>query len=277
MNPSTQKLNINGIELNVLLTGPEDGPPVLLLHGFPDDHSLWRHQIPALVNAGYRVIAPDTRGTGESQLLPRVSDYRLEHLVADQIALLDHLSVNQVSLVAHDWGAVQGWELVLRHPERFNRYLALSVGHPWCYTRAGFEQKLKGWYAYFFQTRALARWVFSLNDWNVFRRFLRFESEWPHIKEQYSRPGRFAAGQNYYVSNFWKLLTAPPTPAQVPVMGVYSTADIALVEKQMTMSENLCPKGWRYERLEGVSHWLTLDAPDRVTTLMLDYLKSPPK
>ena len=275
MHTSTQKLKINGIELNVLIDGPEDGPPVLLLHGFPDDHTVWRYQIPELVKAGYRVIAPDTRGTGESELLPRVSDYGMEHLVADQIALLDHLGIQKVRLVAHDWGAIQGWELVLTHPERFDRYLALSVGHPWCYTRAGWQQKQKGWYVYFFQTGALARWVCSLNDWNVFRYFLRFESEWPHIKQQYSRPGRFTAGQNYYVSNLKKWHSAPPTPAQIPVMGVYSTADIALVEKQMTLSEKLCLRGWRYERLDGVGHWMTLEAPERVNPLMLDYLKSP--
>jgi pimeloyl-ACP methyl ester carboxylesterase len=274
MNSSTQLLKINGIELNVLLAGPENGPPVLLLHGFPDDHTVWRHQIPELVKAGYRVIAPDTRGTGDSELLPKVSDYGMKHLVADQIALLDYLGLKKVRLVAHDWGAIQGWALVLRYPERFDRYMALSVGHPWCYTRAGWQQKQKGWYVYFFQTGALARWICSLNDWNVFRYFLRFESEWPHIKQQYSRPGRFAAGQNYYVSNLRKWHAAPPTPAQIPVMGVYSTADIALVEKQMTLSEKLCPKGWRYERLEGVGHWMTLEAPDRVTALMLDYLKS---
>lgn len=110
------KRKINGIDLNFLIDGTEDGPPVLLLHGFPDDHNLWRYQIPALVKAGYRVIAPDTRGTGGSELLPRVSDYRLERLVADQISLLDYLGIKQVRLVAHDWGALQGWELVLRHP-----------------------------------------------------------------------------------------------------------------------------------------------------------------
>jgi pimeloyl-ACP methyl ester carboxylesterase len=274
MNTSAQKLKINGIEINVLQAGPKEGPPVLLLHGFPDDHSVWRYQIPVLVAAGYRVIAPDTRGTGDSQMMPRVSDYKLKHLIADQIALLDHLGIRQARLVGHDWGAVQGWELVLRHPDRFDRYMALSVGHPWCYTRAGWLQKRKGWYTYFFQLRSLARWVVSRDDWNVLRRYLRFESEWPHIKERYARPGRFTAGQNYYISNFLKLLRAPATPVQVPVMGVYSTADIALVEKQMTMSERLCQKGWRYERLDGVSHWMSLDAPDRVNTLILDFLNS---
>lgn len=268
---ATRKLRVNGVELNVLLAGPEDGAAVLLLHGFPDDHTVWRHQVPALAAAGYRVVAPDTRGCGDSELLPRASDYRLEYLVADQVALLDALGIRTAKLLGHDWGAVQGWHLAMRHPERFDRYLAMSVGHPWCYLRAGWRQKVKGWYAFFFQLRGLARWAFTAGDFAFARRFADFGSEWPRVQERFLRPGRFAAGQNYYVANLWTLMRAPPVPVQVPVMGVYSSGDRYLTEEQMTLSERLVPRGWRYERLDGVNHWMQLDAPERVTALMLDY------
>ena len=273
MSLETRLIHVNGIDLNVLDAG--DGPPVLLLHGFPDDHTLWRHQIPALVAAGYRVIAPDTRGCGRSQLLPRVADYRFKHLVADQIALLDALGIDRVRLIGHDWGAVQGWQIALRHPERVERYMAMSVGHPYCYLRAGWRQKLKGWYVFAFQARAVARWLFSLGGWTLFGRLLRFPEEWPFVRERIARPGRFAAGQNYYVANLGALVTARAQPVSMPVTGVFSTGDIALVERQMTDSAPLAPSGWHYERLANVNHWMQLSAPQRVTTLMLDFLRHP--
>jgi len=267
-----RKIQVNGIELNVLLAGPENGSAVLLLHGFPDDHTVWRNQIPALAAAGYRVIAPDTRGCGESQLLPCESDYKIEHLVADQIALLDTLGLTQVKLVGHDWGAVQGWQLVFRHPERFESFMAMSVGHPWCYRRAGLRQKVRSWYLHFFQLGSLAERFFSLGNWTVFCLLLRYSALRPAIRARYSRPGRFLAGQSYYIANVGSLMTCGPTPAQVPVMGVFSSRDIALVEKQMTDSAPLCPKGWRYARLKGVNHWMQLHAPEKVTALMLEFL-----
>ena len=147
-------IKVNGIRLNLRLEG--EGPPVLLVHGFPDSHAVWRRQIPALVAAGFQVIAPDTRGCGDSEISPDVADYRLENLVADLVGLLDHLGVDKVRLVAHDWGAVIAWHLVLAHPERVERYIPLSVGHPACYAHGGLMQKLKGYYALLIQLRGIA-------------------------------------------------------------------------------------------------------------------------
>src|SRR5512139_1273380 len=116
MDGSPRRMRVNDVELSVLIEG--EGPDVLLVHGFPDDHAVWRKQIPALVAAGYRVIAPDTRRCGDSDVPPRVADYRLDVLVSDLLALLDALGIEKVRLVAHDWGAVQGWHFAIRHPER---------------------------------------------------------------------------------------------------------------------------------------------------------------
>ena len=101
------RMRVNDVELNVVVLG--EGPEVLLVHGFPDDHTVWRNQIPALVDAGYRVIALDTRGCGESEIKPREGDYAIDKLVADLLALLDALGIAKVRLVGHDWGAVQAW------------------------------------------------------------------------------------------------------------------------------------------------------------------------
>src|SRR5450631_2812153 len=105
MNFNRRTVNVNGQQLNVIVEG--QGPDVLLVHGFPDDLTVWRHQIPVLVAAGYRVIALDTRGCGESEVPPSTADYRIEKLVPDIVGVLDALGIRTVRLVGHDWGAVQ--------------------------------------------------------------------------------------------------------------------------------------------------------------------------
>lgn len=162
-----RKLRVNGIDLNVAVHGA--GPAVLLVHGFPDDGAVWRRQVPALVSAGYQAIMPDLRGCGESDAPAHRRDYRLELLVADLAGVLDALGVARVQLIAHDWGAVIGWQFCMRHPQRVTRYAALSVGHPNAYAGGPLEQKLKGYYVLLFQLRGLAETGLRAFDWFLFR------------------------------------------------------------------------------------------------------------
>jgi len=264
-------LRINGFAMNVIDVG--SGAPVLLVHGFPDTHAVWRHQIPALVAAGYRVIAPDTRGCGDSEMLPKVADYHIDHLVADLAALLDTLDVPRVKLVAHDWGAVIAWRFVIAHPARVERYVALSVGHPTAYARGGIAQKLKGFYVLAFQLRGLAEWLLKAWDWAVFRHFTRFPEEVPHWREALSRPGRLTAGINYYRANLALIVPREFPPITVPVTGIYSDGDRFLTEGQMIASARYCAAGFRYLKVSGANHWMQLDAPDKVTPLILEALR----
>jgi pimeloyl-ACP methyl ester carboxylesterase len=271
--PPSASLRIpaNGIELNVVVAG--DGPPVLLVHGFPDCHDVWRQQIPALVAAGYRVIAPDTRGCGDSDAPAGREHYRLDLLVSDLVAVLDALCVGKVRLVAHDWGAVIGWYFAVRHPERVDRYAALSVGHPTAYAKGPLEQKLKGWYTLFFQLRGIAEWLLRLGHWKLFRSVIRFDEEAPHCIARLARPGRLTAAINYYRANLWTILFRPLPKAKVPVMGVWSDGDAFLAEGQMVDSKRYVDAPFRYERVDGANHWLQLTAPERVNALLLDYLR----
>lgn len=271
MSSATRRITVNGVELNVVVEG--EGPDVLLVHGFPDDHSVWRHQIPALVAAGYRVIAPDMRGCGESEAPIGRRSYTLDLLVGDLVALLDALGIGKVRLVAHDWGAVIGWQLAIRHPERVDRYFALSVGHPTAYARGPLEQKLKGWYTVFFQVPWLAEWCLRAGNWWMFRTFARYARESPHWIERLRRPGRLTAAINYYRANLVAMLFGRHAHAGVPVFGVWSDGDAFLAEAQMIDSQRYVNGSWRYERVEGANHWLQLEAPERVNALMLDYLQ----
>jgi pimeloyl-ACP methyl ester carboxylesterase len=115
----------NGIELSVTEAG--EGPAVVLLHGFPELAYSWRHQLPALAEAGYRAIAPDMRGYGRSSRPDAITDYDLEHLCGDVIGLLDELGIDRAVVVGHDWGSMVAWGLAVRAPDRLHGVVGMSV------------------------------------------------------------------------------------------------------------------------------------------------------
>jgi pimeloyl-ACP methyl ester carboxylesterase len=117
----------NAIRMAVYEQG--DGPPVVLLHGFPELAFSWRHQLPALAAAGYRAIAPDLRGYGRSDVPPDVRDYRIEALIADVHGLLDALELESATFVGHDWGALVLWQMAMRAPQRIERLVILNIPH----------------------------------------------------------------------------------------------------------------------------------------------------
>lgn len=271
---SMQRMRGDGVELAVLVEG--QGPAVLLIHGFPDDHRVWRHQMPALVAAGFRVIVPDLRGCGRSEAPGAVRAYHLDHLIADLVAVLDALGIERTQVVGHDWGAVIGWQLAMRHPDRVSRYAALSVGHPLAYARGGLEQKLKGWYVLAFQLRGVAEWALRAHDWSLFRRLTTQASEVGHWIDRLSEPGRLRAAINYYRANLGIIIPRAYPPLTMPVLGIWSSGDRFLSEAQMTDSAALVQGSWRYQRVDGASHWLQLEAPARINELLLDFLELPP-
>jgi pimeloyl-ACP methyl ester carboxylesterase len=271
MNSKGQMIETNGIRLNVLIHG--DGPDVLLLHGFPDSAYLWRKQIPALAEAGYRVIAPDLRGSGLSDAPEGRISYTLDKLIKDVSGLLDHLGVKRTRVVGHDWGAILGWFFVIEHPEYVDRYVALSVGHPTSYQKAGIAQKLRSWYAFTYQPPAVPEILSKAFNWRLTRVLTRNHSEMDRWIEDKARPGRLTAAINWYRANLNALLFGSTPHAKVPVFGIWSSGDIYLTERQMTTSEKYVDAPWRYERIENSSHWIPLDAPDRLNALLLEYFR----
>jgi pimeloyl-ACP methyl ester carboxylesterase len=270
--PTGSRHTVNGIEMHVVIAG--SGPDVLLLHGFPDSHKLWRHQIPAMVAAGFRVIAPDLRGFGLTEI-PKggVAAYRMDQLVADVVSLLNVLGIAKVRLVGHDWGAAIGWQTAILHPDRIDRYVAISVGHPTSFKRGGFEQKVRSWYMLMFQLRGFAEWLVSVNDFKLFGQLSGFPQEVPNWKADLGRPERLTAALSYYRANIALMLSSDIGDATVPVMGIWSTRDTALTEQQMVNSAQFCKAGWRYERIDNVGHWVPLEAPERLNHLLIDYLR----
>jgi pimeloyl-ACP methyl ester carboxylesterase len=139
----------DGVELAVWEEG--DGPAILLLHGFPDTHGLWRHQVKALRGAGLRAIAPDLRGRGESGWPATVEEYAITRSVADMLCVLHALEIERAHVVGHDFGAVVAWVLAGLHPDRVDHLVVMSVGHPATAARRTIEQREKAWYTLLFQ------------------------------------------------------------------------------------------------------------------------------
>jgi pimeloyl-ACP methyl ester carboxylesterase len=263
----------DGVELAVLDEG--DGQAVLLLHGFPDSSALWRYQVPALVGAGFRAIAPDLRGFGESDRPRDVSDYSIRRSFVDMITLLDELEIERAHVVGHDFGAGLAWVLAGLAPERVDRLVVLSVGHPNTLREPSVEQREKFWYQLFFQFTGIAEQLLTRDDWRLFRQFARGAPDRDRYLEDLSRPGALTAGLNWYRANSApqrELEDRPAFPAaQADTLGIWSSGDAYLLEEGMARSGAFVTGTWRYERIEDASHWVQLDAADRVNELLLEF------
>jgi pimeloyl-ACP methyl ester carboxylesterase len=124
----SRTVSTNGVDLHLLEAGG-DGPVVLLAHGFPELAYSWRHQLPALAEAGYRAVAPDQRGYGRSSRPGAIEDYDIHHLVGDLVGVLDDLGADRAVVVGHDWGSMVASHLALLHPERVHALVNMSVPH----------------------------------------------------------------------------------------------------------------------------------------------------
>jgi pimeloyl-ACP methyl ester carboxylesterase len=275
------RIAVGTVELEVQVEEPADdprGPAVLLLHGWPDSHRLWRHQVPALAAAGFRTIAPDLRGFGASDRPADVAAYGLAQIIGDVLGVLDHLELDRVHVVGHDWGAAVAWALAALVPDRIDHLVALSVGHPLAFRDAGFPQREKSWYVLLFQFEGTAeRWL-SDDGYANFRAWSRHPDADAAIADL-SRPGALTASLNWYRANLPPAtLVEPPLevpPVSRPTMGLWSKGDMHLVEENVTGSAAHVTGGWRYERIDGAGHWIPLDAPDELTRLLLDFLPAP--
>lgn len=249
-----------GLALSYLDTTPEasDKPVVLLLHGFPDSAEMWSGVARGLVAAGYRCIAPDTVGCGESAIAPRVGDHRMSAITGDFIALLDRLGIGEVAVIGHDWGALLAWYLAAHHPQRVRRMVAVSVGHPMAYAHAGLSQKLRGWYTVFFQLRGVAEYLLQREGPTHLTRLVVTHPNPVEVMQRMHQPGRLTAALRIYRANLLDVLFKRCPPVKCPVLGVWSTGDDYLTERQMRDSVKFVEAAFHMEIVEG-GHWIPLE------------------
>jgi pimeloyl-ACP methyl ester carboxylesterase len=267
------RIDVEGIGFEVDDDG--DGPAVVLLHGWPDSRRLWREQVPALRAAGFRTVVPDLRGMGDSDRPQGVDAYAVPYLVGDVMGIMDALGIERAHVVGHDWGAALAWVFASLVPDRVDRLVTVSVGHPTAFATAGFEQRQKSWYMLLFQFEGIAEQWLSDDDFAHFREWAGHPDA-DAVVADLARPGALTAGLNWYRANLGPATWVEPPldlpPVAAPTLGVWSSGDLALTEEQMLGSARHVTGPWRYERLEDVGHWIPIEAPAALNRLLLDFL-----
>jgi len=266
-----RSIQANGVSLYVEDHG--SGAPVLLIHGWPDSALLWRHQIPFLVANGFRVIAPDLRGLGRSDRPPEVAAYALPRAVADMTRILDALGIEAAHVVGHDFGAAVAWLMAMLRPDRVSKLVAISVPHP--LVPRTMRQHEMAWYQLFFQFTGVAEATIQHDGWAWMRAFSRGNGDLDRWIEDLSRPGALTAALNWYRANLAPRMPGPPPellPVKAPTLGIWSTGDDYLDGQRMQESGGYVAGPWRYEQIADASHWIPLDAPGQLNTLLLDWL-----
>lgn len=278
----------NGLTFNVAEAGPEDGPLVLMLHGFPESWYGWRHQIGPLAEAGFRVVAPDQRGYGASSRPRGVDAYRLDHLVDDVVGLVAALGRGRASgIVAHDWGGIVAWAAIERHPERFERAVILNAPHPAAMQaslRSDPAQQLRSWYIALFQVPGLAEWALGRKEHRALIRGMTttarpgtFEpSDLEVERANWSEPGALRAMLNWYrAARRLPRLPWPDSPIRVPTRLIWGSKDHALGPGVARLSYAQCQTA-SLEWIDEATHWVAHEEPARVAALILDWLRRGP-
>lgn len=267
----------NGLSFAALACG-EEGPLALCLHGFPDSAHTWRHLLPELAAAGYRAVAPWTRGYAPT-VVPHNGDYSAAALTADANALHEALAGDgDAVLVGHDWGAMTAYNAGAAAPERWRRLVTIAVPPPGVATNAFFRyaQLKRSFYIMLFQT-PLAELVVGADDlvfieklWADWSPSYDGSADLPMVKDALRAPANLAAAIGYYRAMF-TIGGGDKSPPQ-PTLYLHGNEDGAFLVEGVTGTEDNLSQDSRVEILDGVGHFLHLERPTEVNKLLLDWL-----
>lgn len=273
----------NGLRFRTLAAGPQDGEPILLLHGFPEGADSWTPQLETLGAAGMRAVALDLRGYGGSDAPQDPAAYSIGNLVADVTGVLDALGWKSAHLAGHDWGSLLGWSVVSRHPVRIRTWTALSVGHPVAVAEAAFtdpDQKQRSAYILLLREVGRAEAVLSADGYERLRTMYRMGPDPDAIPAGlidrylagFARPGRLTAALNYYRTALPEL--APSMgPVTVSTRLLWGTADPALGPAGTRATASRVEGPYRLIELDGAGHWLQFERPAEVAAHILDHVR----
>jgi epoxide hydrolase 4 len=259
-----------------------DGPLVVLLHGFPEFWYGWRQQIEPLVNAGFRVVAPDLRGYNLSSKPDGFTDYTADKPAEDIRDLIRELGSDSAMVVGHDWGGSIAWTLAMNHPEVVDRLAILNAAHPRKLNEGlkNPRQLVRSWYFFYFQTPKLPERRARRRQWRFFKRFLRdarppyTSDELARYAQAWSQPGAAKAIIDYYRAAVRLGSKQEIHPISAPTLVIWGQRDRYLGPKLAEPHHEDVPNLDRVERLPDASHWVHHDEADRVNELLVDFLGS---
>lgn len=274
---------VNGLRLHVVTAGPDDGPLVVLLHGFPDFWYGWRKQIPALADAGYRVLVPDQRGYNLSEKPRGASQYKISTLTADVASLIHSEGRESAHIVGHDWGGGVAWDLAARHPALVDKLVIMNSPHPRVFARSWVtnpQQLASSWYVFVFLLPWLPERALKYDGQENLARMLigssRPESVTPtdidNYHEAWAQPGALTAMLNWYRA--MPLEGGLPSQASIraPTLVCWGDDDIAVRPELATESLNYCVDV-ELERFPEAGHWVHWDESEGVTEALLAHLE----
>jgi pimeloyl-ACP methyl ester carboxylesterase len=277
------RTDVGDLTFDVRVDGPEDGRPVLLLHGFPQTSASWAAVSPMLAEAGLRTFAPDQLGYSPGARPDEVAAYTAQNLAQVTADLMTALEIPVADVVGHDWGANVAWTLAAWHSDRVRSLTAVSVPHPAAYTvayRADPEQKERSGYIRLFWQAGKAEDVLLADDARRLRRMLSGGGEQAtgvpeEAIEEYvavlSAPGALTAALNWYraMSSDTRV-----DPIEVPTTYVWSDGDAAIGRTAAEACANYVTGDYRFVELPGITHWIPEQAPEQLARAILDRIAS---
>jgi pimeloyl-ACP methyl ester carboxylesterase len=278
------EVDANGLTFTARAAGPADGRRVLLLHGFPQTSWCWRSQLSALAEAGYRAVAPDLRGYSARARPPQVSDYAMGHLVADVLALADTMQMDTFDLVGHDWGGMLSWLVATRYPDRVRSLCVVSTPHPLALQHAlrasdGAQVAWGDGMEAFLERDVPERLLLGPDGSgtglaSVLTGSGLNEADARVYISVLTQPGALTAALNWYRAmdraDLFDL-----RPITVPTLFVWSSDDPALGRDAAEGTGDCVDAPYRFEELEGVSHWIPEMAAGALSRLLLEHLADP--
>jgi pimeloyl-ACP methyl ester carboxylesterase len=276
------RTDVGDLTFDVRVDGPEDGRPVLLLHGFPQTSASWAAVSPLLTQAGLRTYAPDQLGYSPGARPAEVEAYSMQNLAQVTADLMTALDIPVADVVGHDWGANVAWTLAAWHSDRVRSLTAVSVPHPAAYTaayRADPEQKERSAYIRLFWQPGKAEEVLLADDARRLRRLLAGADNDSGVPaeaiDEYvavlSAPGALTAALNWYraMSSDTRV-----DPIEVPTTYVWSDGDAAIGRTAAEACANHVVGDYRYVELAGITHWIPEQAPEELARAILDRIAS---
>ncbi len=280
MTLQTRTVLSGSVRLHCVSEGPEDGPLVLLLHGFPARWSTWRAIVPALARDGFLAVAPDLRGYGESDRPVGKDSYSIARFVDDVLAILDVYGRERAFLVGHDFGGGIAWMTAMQHPERVSRLAILNAIHP-----VGFERQIrrwsqikKSWYVFFFLLPWIPEWWLSRQDFRFVRRSLADDglpaAVIDDLLEGVRPAGALHAAIDSIRASVWDGAKKTLVPRRVDVSTLVVWGDR---ERHFDAVLATPPADWvpnaRVEHVPNGSHWVHHDEPASVTALLIEHFR----